>query len=443
MVWSNAGELHRELRQKDVPIVGCAVGVKEVHPTQFAATFVPWGGQYVRLDWKRKPTPEEKEAALAVVRANPTAGADAVPADSDATSYPSEEAAEPTKLSPVLCYYWPSVWLTGRPGPDHNQIDLPSLHDVVYEGNITQGLRVKAYRLGLFAFDFSRWDKDAESPADGLNELDRLIEQKMRRIALFNAHLICLYDAVARSQKYVLEKTLLSHEDTISASDFSNPFSSMGGGWRTPFTEIVTQYSHDFAATRGPHEAYAAQMKWFMQYHVRVVVTEEALKTSFATLAAVLDHSSNHSLLLVEILAHGCKAFEDHNYSLALVTAWSVIEKMLQARWHRYIDGERAAKEDVDGQQVPRVNADRAKKLKDGNNFTASVVTESLTCLGLLPFPLYKPLNQVREARNKWMHELRPVTRDAASQAVQLAQDMLRQVEGIDLTIPVGTRLHI
>jgi hypothetical protein len=442
MAWSNAGELDRELRQKNVPVVGCAVGVKEIHPTQFAATFVPCDGKYVRIDWSRQPTPEEKEVALAVVRENASAGADAVPTDSEATVYPPDGPAEPMQLSPVLCYYWPRVWLAGRPGPSHDQIDLLSLHDLVYETDITQGLRAKAYRLGLFVFDFSRWRKDAEAPADGLNELDRLIERKMRRISVFNAHLICLYDAVARSQNFLLDKTLISHEDTISAGDFGDPFSGMGGGIGLPLTEICTRYTPDFMVTRGLHEVYAAQMKWSIQYHSRLVVTEDALKRSFATLAGVLDHSSDHSLLLVEILAHGCKAFEDHNYSLALVTAWAVIEKMLQARWHGYIDGERAAREIVDGQQVPRVNSDRAKKLKDGNNFTASVVTECLTCLSLLPFPLYKPLNQVRDARNKWMHELRPVTRDAASQAVQLAQDMLRQVEGIDLTIPVGTRLH-
>lgn len=145
----------------------------------------------------------------------------------------------------------------------------------------------------------------------------------------------------------------------------------------------------------------------------------------------------------MEILAHSCKAFEDHYYSLSLITAWGIIEKLLQARWQRYIDDHREVQVEVAGELVPLVNSERAKKLRDGNNFTASVVTETLVCLEQLPFALYKPLNQVRDARNKWMHELRPVTRDAAHSALQLAQGMLRQIEGIDLSIPVQTQLHL
>lgn len=292
MVWANAGELDRQLRKKHVPILGCAVGVEGPHPTQFAASFIPCGDRYVRLDWKREAISEEREAAIAVIREgcpNPISVASII--DSVSRDYPPDGPSEPMRLSPILGYYWPRVWLEARPGPDFEHINLTAIHDLVYESEITQGIRVKAFRLGFFVLDFSTWAAEGKPSANGMNEIDRLIAMKMHRIRIFNAHLICLYNAIARADNLVIDKMSVTHEDTVSMSNFEDPFSSMGFGRRFMLMTEIQRYSRDFENTHEPQAVYAARMKWFMEFSSRFVVSEAVLKDSFAMLENILNHS--------------------------------------------------------------------------------------------------------------------------------------------------------
>jgi hypothetical protein len=444
MPWSTREELESELRARAVPIVRCIPGLKKPHSVKSAASFIPCRDRYIRLDWQREPTREERQEAVNVIREGcPGPGGLEVMIDAECREYPgNQQSAIPRKLwklSPLLGYYWPAVWLKGRPGPDSQHLDIAALHDIVYEGTLAQGIRAKAYRLGLFVFDFSNWEAELADPPvydDEERGLDQQVPRAMRRIRVFNAHLACFYDAIARLQQgFCISKVIIQYEETISMRDFGDPLSGMA--WSSPRLEEVRPRFHTVLPPDDPERWH-----WSEQFRTRFVVKEETLKESFSLLTAVLDHSSDHTLLLTELLAHSCKAFEDHEYSLSLIVSWAITEKLLQCRWSRYLSEERQNKVEVDGEQVPLLTKEREKKLTDGNQFTASVTTEFLTCLGLLPFKLYQRLNRVRNARNHWMHELQPVSWEAASDAIRLAQEMLREVEGVNFSIPVLTRFH-
>jgi Domain of unknown function (DUF4145) len=101
-----------------------------------------------------------------------------------------------------------------------------------------------------------------------------------------------------------------------------------------------------------------------------------------------------------------------------------------------YIDDQRDRP--VEGDEM-FVSSDRRSKLTGGRDFTASVISEFLSLADVIPFDLFQMLSKVRKVRNDWMHELRPVTRSDANEAVQLAQRMLNFVDrlGIDI-VPVG-----
>jgi len=437
MSWTDAGKLSEELRAKKVPIVGVGLGVKEPGSTQFAATYIPSGDHFIVIHWKRKPSQEEREQAISIVQEGSPERIDLERIVDSATSeYPPDGPSESPDLSPVMGYYWPDIWAEGKPGV--LQLESDSIHDLVCSTKITQDIRVKVFRLGFFVFDFSNW-KDPLSQKKGTrDETNRLVKQKMRRVAVFNAHLLCLYKAIWEIQEFAMWKTLISHQDVISMNNFDDPFSNMAAGRFGTLMDIAHRPSLDHPSTDISHPVGAAEIRWLRAYYSRIVVSQAALDRSFELLNSILDHASEHSLMNAETLSFSCKAFEDHNYNLCLITAWGIIEKLLKLLWDRYINENRKNMVDLNGEKTLLINADRAKLLRDGNHFTASVITEVLTCMERLPFTFYKSLNEVRNARNKWMHELRPVQSDIAYQGLKLAQDLLRHVDGFDFTIPVG-----
>ena len=73
---------------------------------------------------------------------------------------------------------------------------------------------------------------------------------------------------------------------------------------------------------------------------------------------------------------------------------------------------------------------------------TASVISEILSLENSLPFALYQELSDVRGARNDWLHELKPISREDGQHALHVAEEMLRLVDGIDLSLPGGLQLH-
>jgi len=64
-----------------------------------------------------------------------------------------------------------------------------------------------------------------------------------------------------------------------------------------------------------------------------------------------------------------------------------------------------------------------------------------LSLVGRIPFPLYLRLREPREARNKWIHQLAPVSADTAGNAFAVAQDLLELTEGVSLAIPIVLQL--
>ena len=71
--------------------------------------------------------------------------------------------------------------------------------------------------------------------------------------------------------------------------------------------------------------------------------------------------------------------------------------------------------------------------MTEGRDITASTTAEILSLLDRLPLDLFRNLSKVRGARNKWIHDLAPVPAGTAHLALEVAEDMLRLVEGLDI----------
>lgn len=237
---------------------------------------------------------------------------------------------------------------------------------------------------------------------------------------------------------------LLSPMDTINIKVFDDPYHS----YSSPklFDEELPrlyELTHEFFrhVSYGETLYYNAQVKWQMENHRRLVLPITVINDSLSLLVSIMQHPDQNSLLLINMFAHACKAYQDFNYSFCLVTCWTIAEQLLQRLWGRYIDEQRRKDIEVEGKKVSIISKDRKSRLEDGRTFTASVIAEFLAFENVISFQTYDLLSAVRTARNNWVHKLREVNSTQANQSAELVKIMLNDVESIDLPVPISNAL--
>lgn len=311
-------------------------------------------------------------------------------------------------------------------------IDLDEVGEEVHTETLIRGIKVKALKEGIFMFDFSEWPPGRAPPENLSVDFDATASIVLKRTSLMNTHLACLHTSISRpdtdNRRFVLDKMVVSPSDVIGFNEFSTYTLGVVGDPRVYWlmeTRYPSTYRKDYYNTMD------TRLKG------RRVVDSEKVAESVSLLNEILSNPDQNAMFLVELCLRSCKACEDHNYAFSLVTAWAVVENLLQRLWSRYVDDQRGRQVEEDAEVF--LNSARREKLTDGRDFTASVISEILSLVDLIPFDLYQVLSKVRKTRNDWMHELRPVTRLDANDAVELAQRMLNFVDKLDIAIlPVG-----
>lgn len=329
-------------------------------------------------------------------------------------------------------YHWPTVWVGSAPPASGADIDISTLEEEVYRTTLPVGIAAKVFRDGMFIFDFSDWPPGRALPDDGESDFDAVAAVILQRVNVLNAHLVCLYTALSRRQNISLAKMTVAPSDLIMLKSLDDTGMSFAD------TRVAA-----LVLARHP-STYVRELPTWFDWRVsmrKVVVEIDVVHESFQLLATILQHSDPYALLITDLCARSCKAYEDHNYSLCLVTAWAITEKLLQDLWNRYVEANR--EKEIDGAKVPFINKARKKKLIESRDFSASVISEVLSLMDYLPFPLYRDLSRVRKARNDWIHGLGPVSRKTAELSVRVAEAMLELVDGLNLKVPLIPRIHM
>jgi len=250
----------------------------------------------------------------------------------------------------------------------------------------------------------------------------------MRRTALANAHVACLHTALARPGPS-LNVTAIDPGTMLPVMRWDAPLEFH----LAPMFLAGTFDARDAATYGGrpPHDDYRLQ---------RPVIAVATLDESFRMLSELLGSDSSDPLLaLADLLTRSAAAFGRYDFSVSLILAWAMIETMITDLWERFIDqtGARAGDEDV-----PFMNANRRRRLTDSPDLTASLVVEMLSLHEVINFPLYRRLSDVRRARNKYMHELRPVEYRLAASAMEVAEELLLAVHGLRFQMPRSMVLY-
>jgi hypothetical protein len=338
-------------------------------------------------------------------------------------------------IANVIAYYhWPGVWLGEPPtrqataplGGENYALD--QLSDAVFSGGVA-GLRVRALREGRFLFDFSAWPEYL-APWDNDLAFDEQTEVAVRRAELINSHVLCLHIALSRQQRFALQKPVVSPLDFIS------------------YESLETNASHGWIDTRlspllmaGSIASYNQLSPTVFDWRLsnRTVIALETVEESLRILEQVISHPNLPMLAIGDLYLRSTAFYESHDYNLALVAAWAVIETLLQRLWSSYLDANRTRV--IDGADTPFINSERRTRLLSGRDYTASVVSETLSLVGSLPQSSYLELDKVRRDRNRFLHELTAISRPAADRALSVAEQMLVDVSGLDLTVPRLSRL--
>jgi hypothetical protein len=216
----------------------------------------------------------------------------------------------------------------------------------------------------------------------------------------------------------------------------------------TPANMLVYRTVNDRGATS--HESYVNAQMHFMKSkdgipqefawwkHERsATISIDTVTKSYELLENILKHPSEDALDLIHLYIRSCKAYEDHDFGLCLITSWGIVEKLLDFYWEGYLDHLNSARLALPGKQK-FLNKDRRKILTDGRDYSASVITEILSLNGVIPGSLYVEISQVRQARNRWIHGLESVSSDTAGAAIRLAGEMLRLIYNLDFRVPLS-----
>jgi hypothetical protein len=296
----------------------------------------------------------------------------------------------------------PPLWCGDEPAERTKE----ALNESIWRSRLQIGVEISVTREGLVLIDFGGWHETSKAEAVRDNDVGAMVEMDERRVAVGNAFLACLHTALLAEQKIGHRAQVITPAEVVHVADISRPDGTVFFDGR-PLTVLVSAVLGGAALD---------------DENPRMLIVQRAtLDAASGLLDELLSSRAIDGARTGALLLRAAKAAEDEEYGLALIIAWSLSEQMINARWVKYLELQGAS------------NA-RIKKLQE-RDWTASVVTETLSIAKELSDEQYTELNAVRRVRNRWAHELRPVTEDEAHRAVKLAGSMLRSVGGFSLAL--------
>lgn len=307
-------------------------------------------------------------------------------------------------------YRWPFVWIGDEPHPAPGCAP----QDEVFRHTLSSGLSVKILREGLFIFDFSGFKEGRFSHPFNFSFCEGA-EIQLYRCRVLNTHILCLHSALCKAGKASSTRTMVvDPSNLILFKSLDDREPSVGD----LFLQLLLEKRDSDAPSCLSERSETIRL--------------DVIEKSFGLLDRIMERPGDYLLPLTDLYARAAVAYQNHNYSLALVTAWTVTEQLLRMQWKRYLEDNRDRK--VEEVYQSFINAERKKRLTEGREYSAAVVAEILSLCDELTPNDYNDLNQVRKARNGWIHDVMPVSMENALLSLDLACRMLMHVERIDLT---------
>jgi hypothetical protein len=311
-------------------------------------------------------------------------------------------------------YHWPPLWIGTPPVEQGADLTPNVINAETFSGDLVCGVRLKVSKQALFIFDFADW-----KPASGALAKDPLHnweERVFARMRFMNFFLACFYTSILRIQRTTSEKLYIDYTTYLAAKSFAlNPSHMQCDSRQSSAIRDAEEYHTKFG-------------------HICKTVPENVLRTVIDMTNTATAKNFDDTTTLADLLLHAFFLHESGKYEASHITAWTIAEKCLNDLWKTYLC-ELNKQHTASGTEGRFINSDRKDKLT-GRDFTASIISESLSLSGILPFEQYKLTSSVRKKRNDWLHDLDAIDRADAAEAIGLAQFMLRKTGVFDVEMP-------
>ena len=287
-------------------------------------------------------------------------------------------------------------WLVAEPEGWYRREFLTEeeMFEPIWSLTTGSGLTVAATVGQLVIIDFESWPaaRGADDSATSTTTfLETSIAAMRARVQIANALALAIHSATVTVQNLSTGGFRITHEQLLHFHSSGNGISNSSQFSRLPGRGVL------------------------MPRHRSGVIASEVLQRACEILDEVVTHEDERTLDLVELLNTSLVACRGHDFDLATVAAWSICEAVLGTALNRYTR-EHARAHDL---LVNRARRDQWDALN------AATTTEILSLAGVLSSDLDQRLRSTRVARNKWIHAGTPVSYRVATDAVQLAADML------------------
>lgn len=127
------------------------------------------------------------------------------------------------------------------------------------------------------------------------------------------------------------------------------------------------------------------------------------------------------------LFQQACFQYRVHQFATAHILGWSLAEQVLNTLWLRY------QHEASSGPHAVTALSRARRKQLNGRDFSASIISQTLSLAGRIPDEKLAKLDNARRSRNAFAHSLEPVTGPDAQNAITTASEMLSDLLGIRL----------
>lgn len=351
----------------------------------------------------------------------------------------SDPLIEPDRVGPAVEGYFrvPAIWVGETPDAREVSVLNPAVHHAIVVGKqLTCGIKAYARRDGTFLFDFSEWAlapivviPGYRKPAGGGGYRPPMIHQNAEqqaehnaiiRAQVMNVHQVC-FSTAERQVTGVhammgFPVTAWSAHKSLSATGVKDYYDDV--------EDLLALARNSLNNKDGVHRQHPLH---------RRTIEISVVERSFELLDNILAEGDLENVRLVEGGYMAACRQRDKRSGEAVVLAWTVCEQLIALLWKRTLD---ALKVSGGADRMPK---ERREKLL-GRDYTASVMVESLEITGRIDRELYRSLEVVRKARNKWAHEMRTPKEQEIYFSIRSVEALLLLVKNVPVSLQSGGR---
>ncbi len=316
----------------------------------------------------------------------------------------------------------PAVWIEAKPA------GIEAENDVVVETTLANGLKVIAFRCGMFVFDFSNTDFGSQVLIPGFSYPNPPIPHRrpvkteeaykevgrsvLARTKLVNVHQFLL----TQSERDIAKRGAMSGL-VYSPRDLTRAISVGGCLNFRPHAENIISISR----------AYLSGEFGGANKVSRRILEPEVVSRAADLLDKLLIAGGSDGVTLLDQLFVARELCAEGRVGIGVASIWAVLEKFIFADWKEYISSQR----DV-------INKKRREKL-NGMNYTSSIVLDNLNLLGVYEEDLFLALDSVRQLRNNWMHNLKEPDNDQMGKVSTAVSMLVRRHLEVELRFDVSS----